>query len=68
MKEINASEAINGFMGWLTTREEETIVGAYSDCSPVAELVAKFIEVNNLTPPREGWEKKLIHPDTRFPS
>jgi len=57
------SEALYGFAGWLTTRDEEVTASAHHDASIWAELVATFIEANNLENPREGWENNLIHPN-----
>lgn len=59
---MNAAEAVFGFAGWLTTRAKETIMGGNADSAVVAELCKTFMETNNLTPPRDGWEKNLTHP------
>ena len=59
---LSASEAIYGFAGWLTTRNEITKMGAVEGCAEVAELVAKFCEANHLASPREQWDKLLTHP------
>lgn len=53
---MSASEAVYAFAGWLTTREEPTVLSAGHDAAPVAELIRQFCEANNLTPPRAGWE------------
>ena len=60
--ELSASEALFGFAGWLTTRDKTVSMGALHECGAVADLVIQFCEVNNLTEPREGWEKRLTHP------
>lgn len=59
---MNASEALYGFCGWLTSRKEKTIMSSSDDAAIIADLVNKFCEENNLSPPREDWEKNLIHP------
>lgn len=58
------SEALYMFCGWLTTREERTIMSAGYDAAPVAELVNKFVTENNLEEPRDDWHKVsgLKHP------
>ena len=60
--EISASEALFGFCGWLTTREEKTVMSANDDAANIAEKVNVFCKANNLSEPREGWDKKLVHP------
>ena len=60
---LKASEAIYGFVGWLTTRKEKTVMGSDSDCAVVADLVKQFCEVNKLSEPSEKWSDNLIHPD-----
>jgi len=64
MKEqkLIASEALYGFAGWLTTRDEEVTASAHHDAAIWAELVVIFIEENKLEQPRDGWENNLIHP------
>ncbi|MDY6833797.1 MAG: hypothetical protein SVY53_03235 [Chloroflexota bacterium] len=62
-EELSASEALVGFCGWLTTREENTIMSAADDCAPIVELIKEFCEVNQLADPRDDWHKHLIHPE-----
>ena len=59
---MSASEALFGFMAWLTARKEVVTFSEIHDAAPAADLVARFIETNNLSEPRDGWAKKLIHP------
>jgi hypothetical protein len=59
---LTASEAIYGFAGWLTTRDEKTVMSATDDSAPIADLVAEFCKENNLADPHDGWENNLIHP------
>ena len=42
-KELNAAEAVYGFVGWLTSREERTVMSAKDDCAPIAELIKTFL-------------------------
>ncbi len=60
--ELTASEALYGFVGWLTTRKEKTIMSSSHDCSVLVELITQFCDENSLSEPRERWEKNLIHP------
>ena len=62
--EMSASEALFGFMGWLTCRKEVTPnFSSAHDAGEAAKLVGTFCKENKLTEPREGWETNLIHPD-----
>jgi hypothetical protein len=63
MIEMSASEALYGFVGWLTTRDEELSVGSRHDAAPWAEAVSTFCKTNELKEPRNGWEKLLKHPE-----
>ena len=60
---LSASEAVFGFAGWLTTREEKTTLSCRHDAAPIANLVAEFCKNNNLNEPRDGWENNLSHPN-----
>ncbi len=62
VEELSGSEALYGFCGWLTTRDEKTIMSAKDGAAIIAELVDEFCKTNSLTEPREGWDKRLIHP------
>ncbi len=62
MDKLNASEALYGFVGWLTTRKEELTLSAHHDAGEPALLVDAFCKTNNLDGPRQGWDKNLKHP------
>ena len=57
-----ASEAVFGFCGWLTTREEKTVMSSSDDAACIADLVKRFCDENELEEPRDRWETNLIHP------
>lgn len=59
---LSSSEALFGFMAWLTSRKEILTIGATEDCAPFPELIKEFCERNNLVEPVDGWEKILKHP------
>ncbi len=59
---LTASEAIYGFVGWLTTQPGVIKMGASENCVPVADAIKAFCEENGLAEPRDGWENNLIHP------
>ena len=57
---LSGSEALYGFAGWLTGRDQKTIMSAKDNAASIAELVDKFIKKQNLEEPREHWEDELI--------
>ena len=59
---LTASEAVYGFAGWLTTREEQTVMSSTDDAAVIAELVNEFCETNDLDFPRSDWSDRLKHP------
>ncbi len=59
---LTASEALFGFCGWLTSRNEQTIMSSKDDAAPIAELIKQFCDENSIDEPRDGWENNLIHP------
>jgi len=59
---MTASEALYGFVGWLSTKHTPTVFANDQDGAKYAELVDVFCKANNLEAPREGWEKELVHP------
>lgn len=62
MAELTASEALYGFCGWLTTREEVTKMGHNEDCVPVADRIKEFCESNRLSDPRGDFGGRIVHP------
>ena len=62
-EEMNAAEALYGFMGWLTTRERVTPeFSLRHEAGEAARLVEEFCKKNKLTEPRDGWQHNLKHP------
>lgn len=59
---LSPSEAIFGFVAWLTTRPGDLLIGASHNASPLPDLIRQFIDVNGLDEPREAWTKNLTHP------
>ena len=59
---LTGSEALYGFMAWLTTQQVETTVGSSQDCAPIVELIDTFCKTNGLSEPRENWTEFLTHP------
>jgi len=57
---LSPSEAVYGFAGWLTTRDEPITMSAHNDAAIVAELVDEFIKKQRLEEPKDHWEKDLI--------
>lgn len=66
--QLSGSEALFGFVAWLTTADEFEFVsrnsafGPTQDAAPWADLVGRFCETNHLREPREEWSTLLTHP------
>lgn len=61
--ELTASEALHGFVGWLTSRSEETTMSGHHDAGKPSDLVGEFIKANQLSAPRDGWQYELNRDD-----
>ncbi len=59
---LSASEALFGFAGWLTTRNEKITASSHHDAAVWANVVDEFCKANNLTDPRDDWSDRLTHP------
>lgn len=59
---LSPSEALYGFMGWLTSRHEPVTFSAGDDAAMAADLVHAFCTENGLPEPSVGWEKQLNMP------
>jgi hypothetical protein len=47
-QQITAAEAIYGFVSWLTTREEPTVMSSNDNAAPAAERIKEFLESNKI--------------------
>jgi hypothetical protein len=57
---VSPSEALFGFMGWLTSREERS--GPFSarhDAGAAALLVGEYCKEQGFADPREGWKENI---------
>lgn len=61
-KTLNSSEAVFGFAGWLTSRDEVTTMSATHDAAAIAELVKQFCETNDLPEVTAAYPENLTHP------
>ena len=59
---LTASEAVFGFCGWLTSREEKTIMSSNDDASVIVDLIKSYCDVNKLDEPRGDWANNLVRP------
>lgn len=59
-KTLSPSEALYGFGGWLTVRDEPVTMSARHDASVVAQLIDEFCKKQALEEPREDWADSLI--------
>ena len=62
-QEMSASEALLGFVGWLTSRDERTVMSASDDASIACDLVGKFCDTNKLADPSPDWLDRLTFPE-----
>jgi hypothetical protein len=62
METMSPSEAIYGFLGWLTTRPEVTKFGGACDCAPAAQLADKWCKENDLDEPTDVFPDNIKHP------
>lgn len=59
MNEWNAREALYAFCGWLTSRDEATVMGAVHPAGPAAERIDEFAKKYGLAEVREGWHNLI---------
>jgi hypothetical protein len=59
---LTASEALYGFVGWITTRQQVVTAGGSEDCAPWVDLIQEFIVENDLSQPRADWPIGLRMP------
>ena len=52
-QDILPSEAVFGFISWLTTRPGTLKIGEKHSCSELLDLICDWCDVNYLIPPRE---------------
>jgi ribonuclease HI len=62
---LSASEALFGFMGWLTSLETPVTFSSRHYAGTAAELVDEFCKANNLDQPRNGWSENFVYPTSR---
>ena len=63
MRKLTATEALYGFAGWLTSRDEAVTLSRHHDAAIVADLVAEFIKANDLGDvSSEDWNRYLKYP------
>ena len=62
---MSASEAVYGFVAWLTTRSERIVMSSKDDAGVACDLIVEFCKTNHLARPRPRWADTLIHPAAR---
>ena len=60
--ELSGSEAVFGFVAWLTTRGQKTVMSATHSSAAVVPLVDAFCKANKLEEPAADYHKRLKHP------
>lgn len=61
--ELTPSEALYGFIGWLTAREESITMGAKHEAATPAYILNEFCKANNLEAPRESYARFVVRPE-----
>ena len=67
--QLSGSEAVYGFVAWLTTSDDfeqarkNPPYGPTQNSAPWAEFANKFCMTNQLNDPREEWSELLVHPE-----
>ena len=46
---MSASEAVYGFVAWLSSRKEKTVMSSKHNCLPLVELISQFVRFTKLT-------------------
>jgi len=59
IKELSASEAVFGFVSWITTRAEPITASISHDHDQWCKVLDLFCKENNLPRRRDHWEKSL---------
>lgn len=61
---MSPTDALCGFVAWITTRDEIVPAGASQDSAPWADLVNKFIQENGLGDPSKEFPHNIIRPNS----
>jgi N-acetylmuramoyl-L-alanine amidase len=62
---LNSSEALYGFVAWLTNRKTHLVLSENDDATSIADLIDKFCTANNLPEVSDDWPNNLIKPIER---
>ena len=61
--DMNGSEALFAFAGWLSSRDQPVTFSQCHDMAPIADLIKQFCERNKLEPVREDkYPRNIIQP------
>lgn len=60
MGALNATEALYGFGGWLTSRPERVVFSSNNDAALMAELINAYADMQSLPAVRESWNELLV--------
>jgi hypothetical protein len=62
---MNETDAIYGFMKWLSSRHENISVGENSATDFHGKLIERFRKANKLPKSSSGWEKNVKFPKNK---
>lgn len=63
---LSPSEAVYGFAGWLTTRDEPVTLSGHHNAAIAAELVDEYVKKQGFEEPRENWHEELVPMNEKF--
>jgi hypothetical protein len=58
--ELSGSESLFGFLGMCMVEDTEINLGKGCNHERISLALANYCDRNGLSPPREGWQEKLI--------
>jgi len=67
-KEMNPTEALFGFMSWLTTREDPVTLSSHNEPTDILSLLEEWIDEHDLPECRLGWEESIHNMNNRHKS
>ena len=58
-KTLTASEALFGFIGWVSSQDTPVTISSKSNLRPIVDLVVQFCKAQGLEELQDGWFKKI---------
>lgn len=61
---LNPTEALYGFLSWIISDSRKHVLGGGWHGGSLHSELAKFCKANNLPILEDGWEKKVVTPNS----